>query len=265
MLSLQKGKYLASLDKSMSDGHIVVSMTSYPLAERYEELHYHENPHISLVLAGGSLEKRKNLAVERLPGKITFYRSGEYHQSTSILDNSRHINLELDQPFLMEYGINESEMAHAIERTPEGKFFLLRVYGEMIADDDQSSLSVSMLLLDLLQQASNSLDGKKHYSWVSDIEEVLRGNWDRRLSLNALSSIAKVHPVTLSRQFHKYHSCTLGEYLRKLKIEKALTLIKTSRQSLTEIVYECGFADQSHFTRTFKCLTGLLPHAYQKL
>ena len=192
----------------MSDGHIVVSMTSYPLAERYEELHYHENPHISLVLAGGSLEKRKNLAVERLPGKITFYRSGE---------------------------------------------------------DDQSSLSVSMLLLDLLQQASNSLDGKKHYSWVSDIEEVLRGNWDRRLSLNALSSIAKVHPVTLSRQFHKYHSCTLGEYLRKLKIEKALTLIKTSRQSLTEIVYECGFADQSHFTRTFKCLTGLLPHAYQKL
>ena len=79
-----------------------------------------------------------------------------------------------------------------------------------------------------------------------------------------MSAIFKLHPVTLSRQFHNYFSCTLGEYIRKLKIAKAITLIKSTKNPLTEIAYQCGF-DQSHFIRSFKQLTGFLPMSFRKL
>jgi AraC family transcriptional regulator len=52
--------------------------------------------------------------------------------------------------------------------------------------------------------------------------------------------------------------------MRKLKIDKALSLVKSGEESLTSVAYECGFADQSHFIRTFKQMTGFLPAMYQK-
>jgi len=65
--------------------------------------------------------------------------------------------------------------------------------------------------------------------------------------------------VNLSGYFPKYFGCTIGEYRRKLKVEKALEPVKYSRLSLTAIAYQAGFADQSHITRTCKELTGWNP------
>ncbi len=265
MISLKKGTYLGRLGTSINDDHVIACMTSYCEVELYEKMHYHENPHISFVLHGRSLEKRKNVEIERLPGKITFYHSGEVHQSTSIHNSSIHINLELEQEFLAEYGMNESALDCVIKKNPDAKFLLLRVYKELIVDDDKSAISIRMLLLDLLNHSLIFQEKQKNHSWVHNVEEILRNCWDQQLSLDHLSAVVNIHPVTISKKFHDYYCCTLGEYMRKLKIEKALTLIKNSKQSLTEIAFECGFADQSHFTRTFKCFTGFLPHNYRKL
>jgi AraC family transcriptional regulator len=265
MLSLKKGSYLGNLDKAICNEHIVASITSYDNADLYDKMHCHENPHFSFVLNGGSLEKRKNTEIERQPGKITFYHSGEYHQSTCIMSSSRHINLELQPRFLAENEIDETKLASAIEKNPDAKFLLLQVCKELIADDEWSGVSIKMVLHELLNQYLYLQTNRKNRLWLSKIDELLRENLYEAVSLDYLSKSLSLHPVTISKQFHKYYSCTLGEYVRKLRIEKALTLIKNSRYSLTEIAHECGFADQSHFIRTFKQLTGFLPHHYQRL
>ncbi|HEX7458275.1 MAG TPA: helix-turn-helix domain-containing protein, partial [Ginsengibacter sp.] len=51
---------------------------------------------------------------------------------------------------------------------------------------------------------------------------------------------------------------------RKLRIEKAIELMKTNKYSLTEIAYLTGFSDQSHFTRIFKQHTNKNPSAFKK-
>jgi AraC family transcriptional regulator len=261
---LVKGTYSGNLDKSICDGYIFACTTSYDRNLAQEQMHCHENPHISFVLNGGSLEKRRNREVERQPGKITFYHSGEYHQSTNIIHSSKHINLEIEQSFLTEYEIVESAIDETINRNNDAKFLLLRVYKELTVADELSAISIRMLLLDLINYSLPFHVKEKRPKWIIEIENIIQIKWDEHLSLNDLSTAVNVHPVTISKMFHKYHSCTLGQYMRKLKIEKALTLIKTSNYSLTEIAFECGFADQSHFTRTFKHMTGLLPHDYQK-
>ena len=102
-------------------------------------------------------------------------------------------------------------------------------------------------------------------AWVSLVKDYLHTHWDKNITLKELSLAANVHPVTISKYFHKYFSCTLGTYMRKLKVEKALSIIKSGNSSLAATAYECAFSDQSHFIRTFKQMTGFLPAIYQKL
>jgi AraC family transcriptional regulator len=265
MLSLKNGIYLGKLDKSVSDVHINACITSYHHAERYDKMHCHENAHISFVLSGGSVEKRINREIERGPGKITFYHSEEYHQSSSLKDSSRHVNLELRPEFFVQYGIDEIMVGSMILKNPDAKFLLVQICRELLMDDQWSADSIKMILLQSINQHLIWQKNKGNHLWLSKIDEILRENPSEKISLSYLSDILQVHPVTISRQFHKFYSCTLGEYIRKLKIEKALILVKSSAHSLTDIAYECGFADQSHFIRTFKNFTGFLPHHYKKL
>ena len=44
-------------------------------------LHYHEKPHLSFILNGGSIDKRKNSETERLSGELVFFHAGEPHQT----------------------------------------------------------------------------------------------------------------------------------------------------------------------------------------
>jgi AraC family transcriptional regulator len=258
---LEKGKYLGTVDKSMASKHFVACITSYHRGALQQEMHCHENPHISYVLHGGNLEKRKMSQIERPVGKMTFYHAGEYHQSIYTIDSSRHINVEVENGFFQEYAIVEEMFSRAISRVPDAKFLLLRIYKELMADDPMSSVSIDMLLLELMDQLLQFQEGDKRPAWLRNIEELLRDQRLETISLSVLSGMVQVHPVTISKQFHRYYGCTLGEYVRKLRVERSLSLIKDPDRSLTDISYECGFADQSHFIRTFKRLTGLLPHA----
>jgi AraC family transcriptional regulator len=122
-----------------------------------------------------------------------------------------------------------------------------------------------MLLLNLIH-ANPETDAKNSSpGWTKTVAEITRDKWNEPLTLKDLSEAAGVHPITISKHFPKYFSCTFGEYMRRLKIEKSLYFLKVSRFSLTEIAFECGFSDQSHFIRTFKQMTGFLPNKYKKI
>jgi AraC family transcriptional regulator len=50
-----------------------------------------------------------------------------------------------------------------------------------------------------------------------------------------------------------------------VRVERSLAFMSRRNLSLTEIAISCGFADQSHFTRSFKRIMGLKPSAFRKL
>lgn len=263
MLALDKGKYSGKIiDISQHDG-LIADVTAYSEGEATDFAHYHENSHISFILEGGNLEKRTSAEFERLPGQVMFFHSGEIHQSITKRFPARNINLEIENSFLRDNSITEADIISAIERNPTAAFTMLRVYRELSANDEFSCSSINMLLLNLIH--SSPQESSAEPAWIKSIYEVLNDSWSEKLTLKDLSQSAGVHPVTISKYFPKYFSCTLGEYQRKLKIERSLRLIKTSTLSLTEIAYACGFSDQSHFTRTFKQLTGFLPNFFKQI
>lgn len=265
MMMLEKGAYLGKvLDLSQADG-ILAGATSYYPDDGTGVMHYHENSHLSFVLRGGGFEKRKTTEFERSPGEIMFFHAGEPHQCISKTFPARNVNLEIEPSFLNDNGLTEAAVNQAVRHNPYSKFIMLKVYKELLAADAFSGSSVKMLLLQLVCTNPKTESVKGQPCWVKLVKELLNDKWDEQLSLNDLSQATGVHPVTISKFFPRYFACTFGEYLRRLKIEKSLQLIKTSAASLTEIAQECGFSDQSHFTRTFKQLTGFLPSQYARL
>ena len=56
---------------------------------------------------------------------------------------------------------------------------------------------------------------------------------------------------------------TPREYLLSLRVEAARRLLVTSDTSLAAIATDCGFTDQSHFTKRFQKVTGMTPHQYR--
>jgi hypothetical protein len=125
------------------------------------------------------------------------------------------------------------------------------------------------VLLEIYNKFIKQKSGKKKKtpSWVNELKELIQDQVDTNFALN-LSEVSKglkIHPAYLSRKFSKYfNNLTFGEYLRKLRIQKAVHLIENTNHSLTEIAYLTGFSDQSHFTRVFKKHTGKNPSSYKK-
>nr|WP_181718624.1 chromate resistance protein ChrB domain-containing protein [Pedobacter sp.]QJS06202.1 Chromate resistance protein ChrB1 [Pedobacter sp.] len=108
---------------------------------------------------------------------------------------------------------------------------------------------------------------KKVPEWALELKEIIQDQIDTNLSLSLkdVSGELNVHPAYLSREFSKhFDNLSFGEYIRKLRIEKAVKFLEASSYSISEIAYLTGFSDQSHFTRIFKKSMNQSPSGYKK-
>ncbi|GAB3911094.1 hypothetical protein GCM10028803_51710 [Larkinella knui] len=124
----------------------------------------------------------------------------------------------------------------------------------------------------LLQIYRTYLDQKgerktKAPAWTTELRDLIQNHIDTNLnlSLKAVSEDLNINPTYLSREFSRYFDdLSFGEYIRKLRIEKAVQLLESSQNSLSEIAYITGFSDQSHFTRIFRQHMGQSPSEFRK-
>jgi AraC-like DNA-binding protein len=144
----------------------------------------------------------------------------------------------------------------------------LYTWAKHLQHEKHTQNPIENLLLDVyqrfLQQKSSS---RKIPSWAKELKEIIQDQIDTNLSLNLkeLSQSLNVHPAYLSREFSKYFDdLSFGDYIRKLRIEKAMQLLEDPKYSLAEIAYLTGFSDQSHFNRIFKKHIGKNPSEFRK-
>lgn len=265
MLNLQEGNYTGKVMNKVHTDNFIVTTTLYLKAVCEDRLHSHHNATISFLYQGADVEYRKRAdQYKRKAGDIFFYDSGEPHKTISTLQTSKNVNIELRNSRFLKDNCSTVNLQKLISNDIEANLIAVKILKEMTIADDYSPIALESLCLDLTA-LSNRVQSNIKPAWVSLIAEVLDDNWQQKYSLSELSEIAGVHPITISKNFRRYFLCSLGEYVRKIKIRNSIPLIKNSKMSLTEIAYTCGFADQSHFIRNFKAYTGYLPKDFQKI
>jgi AraC family transcriptional regulator len=101
--------------------------------------------------------------------------------------------------------------------------------------------------------------------WLLQIREMLHEEPSRRRSLIDLSRHVGRHPVQISRQFHHHFGCTMSEYIRRIRISRAQSLLSCPDLEISDVALASGFCDQSHFTAIFRRVTGMSPRRFRLL
>jgi AraC family transcriptional regulator len=143
---------------------------------------------------------------------------------------------------------------------------MMKIYDEFRHLDSASPVAIQGLAMEMFAAVSRhhpNRSGRQPQRWLAQAVEFLHESFTEHLTLTQVASAAGVHPVYLAREFRRFHACTIGEYIRRLRVERACRQLSSSDESLATIAAGIGFSDQSHFSRTFKRLMGMTPAQYR--
>ncbi len=229
-------------------------------------MHYHENPYFMYVIAGNMIDINKSGSSLLPPGSLMFLNWEEVHRSEKKTNRGRGFHLQIERNWLEAQDINASLWEGSqVLKHPDFHLQLSKIHYEFRQADDFSVISIELLVLELCGMLTDKFAVPLKHSpiWMDQLKALLHAGGDH-LSLTELSTELGVHPVHISRTVPAFLDSTLGEYLRKLRISKALPLLLSQEQSLAQIAFESGFSDQSHFNRVFKSYYGQTPARFRK-
>nr|WP_289624624.1 AraC family transcriptional regulator [Sinorhizobium sp. 7-81] len=83
-------------------------------------------------------------------------------------------------------------------------------------------------------------------------------------TIEAIAAECGLPPARFAKAFERTSGMHPMKWARSQRIELSKNRLFTTKLSLTEVAFECGFADQSHFTRSFAAATGVTPAAWRQ-
>ncbi len=231
----------------------------YPAGARLPR-HAHELPYLCLVLRGGFTESvaHNEWTCERF-GLISNLTGDSHVDHFAVA--SCTFNIEFAGELLDQLATRNRPRYHR----GDGLVWLtLKLHEELCYAADELPLGVEALVAEIAGEASESPCGDgREPAWLVHVRELIQDQYDQRLGLEALTRVAGVHPVHLSRAFHHWYGATIGEYVRALRVDRASRALAESNLPLATLSLECGFHDQSHFTRTFRRCTSMTPAQFR--
>jgi AraC family transcriptional regulator len=248
---------------------ITLSETTYHPLLRMPSHKHEDEAYFSFVLRGGFTEYRGRRSQEIKKSALVFHaadetRSGHFHNQPTHLFNVR-LNINWLRSLCEQTTVLNSS-SYFIDGRLIG--LIQKLYREFKNPDTMSSLVIEGLTLEMLGETireSGRTSTSNAPRWLTQVRDLLDARFHENLKLSAIAACVGVHPAHLSRAFHQHYRCTLGDYVRRLRIEEACRALVTSDTSLTEIALTSGFSDQSHFSRTFKRFTGHTPAQHRAL
>lgn len=128
-------------------------------------------------------------------------------------------------------------------------------------------LKLKELILSILVSRSNPALTSYFHSLgkttVPVISEIMETNFRYNLSLENFAELCHKSLSTFKRDFEKQYRETPGRWLLKKRLEYAAVLLRNETMNISQIIFECGFEDLSHFSRAFKNKFGLSPSEFR--
>jgi AraC family transcriptional regulator len=125
-----------------------------------------------------------------------------------------------------------------------------RIYREFRLRTNGFELVIEGLILEMLGETARQNNIRNPAApprWLKEAQELIHGHFTEKLSLYGIADVIQIHPSHLARTFRKHYQSSIGEYVRRLRIEYAAQEMLKSDLSLAEIALAAGFSDQSHF------------------
>ncbi|MBR3765101.1 MAG: helix-turn-helix transcriptional regulator [Clostridia bacterium] len=128
----------------------------------------------------------------------------------------------------------------------------------------QASTMIHGMLMKLLERSGASFEGGVGHPAVDRAIAHIQANLMDRLTVEELAACTGYSPSYFSHLFAEETGLSPYQFIVRSRIENAQQLLMTTRLTVQEIAFQCGFNSVANFCYTFRKLVGTSPHAYRK-
>jgi AraC family transcriptional regulator len=233
--------------------------------------HEHAEPSFNIVVGGCFLERIGGEERRYAAGCVSYCPAGLTHSqqfgrtgARQIICTPRHDWLEYLSDCRVDLGRSPYVGATVFRSLGE------RLLQELGSPDDLSGLACEGMLLETIAAfGRSSLEAggpARAPAWLRAARDFLHENAAAPLRLARIAQAAGRHEVHLAREFRRFFGASIGEYLRRLRCERAAQLLAQPRRTLTitEVALRCGFSSHAHLCREFRRSFGVTPSQYRR-
>ena len=141
---------------------------------------------------------------------------------------------------------------------------------ELDRDDSVENTLIGLLFDQLLIrlsrlycEAADKLSGSG-VIYVKKALQFIHQNYDRNIRIKDIAAAVNIHPGYLHRIFKSNKGCTINDYLIKVRIEKAKSLLANTDIKISDISEYVGMNSRQYFAFAFKQYTGQSPSSYRE-
>jgi len=265
MTSAPSSLVLSDQDRRLEIPGFVLTETYRP-AGLVLPAHFHEHANIALTIEGSFVETVGTEPCEVSPASVIFRPAGEKHANRYGRSSAHCLIIEVKPERLTAI----REVTQILDRAGyarAGPFsdFAFRILREFRMPDLIAPLAIETLVLEMLVQCTRRRSRATGQAppWLGMAKEIVHERLSDSLSLSDVARLLGVHPAHLAKMFRSHYHCTLGDYIRALRLDRASELLVRSEQSLSATALAAGFYDQSHFARLFKRRFGVTPGVFR--
>jgi len=132
-----------------------------------------------------------------------------------------------------------------------------------IKDQENLCLWVVKVLEKLTDRIYQTRNGK-NYQRLKKALDFIETHYGEPLTVDRVAKEVYLSSSRLSHIIKSELGVTLGDYISKVRIEKAEALLKDRELSISQIALEVGFPDQSYFTKVFKKVENCTPKVFRQ-
>lgn len=267
MREYPRGRFAGDSLRSRAVGGLVFTESAYGAGLKLAR-HSHERPCFVLVLQGFFTESYERRTRTGVPSMLIFRPQGEPHADSFDRGAARCLNVEITDEWLERARPHSSLV---LKESGDYQSINLRVlssrlFREFRETDEASGLAVEGLMLEIISAAERGARGRTWGGvplWLARAREFIHAHYSDGLTIALIADAVGVHPVHLAREFRKHFHDSPADYIIRLRIAAACRQLSRPDASLAHIAAATGFYDQSHFSKTFKRLTGTTPAKYR--
>jgi AraC family transcriptional regulator len=227
-----------------------------------------EDAYFCFVLEGSVTEATPDRTVTHGAGKQLFFPLGRAYV-VDFEKSSHCLIVRIGAELLRRFELDREKLSKVVcLQDWEATWLAKRLQAEFVKHNPGRELVMEAALLQLLALTVRSQRLKRTVAesfWLKKVRTYLDNEYLRDFRLTDLAELAGVHRVHLVREFRRHYGMTIGQHIRKLRIEHACNLLARSDLLLRDIAEICRFVDQSHFSKQFKRMSGLTPAEYRNL
>lgn len=98
---------------------------------------------------------------------------------------------------------------------------------------------------------------------VNQVKQIVSRDLGSDISVKTIADRVYLHPVYLSKVFKSVTGESLGDYIIRMRMEKALYMLKHTNKRIYEITMELGYQNPQYFSKMFKKYYGMTPNEYR--